>query len=368
MGANVWTDGAGDGAWSSTGNWSLGTVPVAGDDVTIQSSARQIVTGITSVHFNSLTVLPGFTGTLGSLTTALTLNSSSSSPCPITINAPFSGNININAGSNPIAVNVIASGQSLNQGFESVRFAGTSSSNTITVNGGITGGATSTPADSFNVSGGVTVNSQAQLNLAAGATWVAATVATGGTFNVATGGTTLTVSPGGTATINGTTKVGTINVGGRVYANARPGSGNIADVVNLYATGTIDCSGNTGTGTFGALNQYKGGRWIDSPSVPNHVTVAPSVIRSGTAQAGAGTTITLDSGASGSNGFYNGDQIFIWSGTGAGQNAIIASYVGSTKVATIQGTWGTNPDNTSVFVILSLATWNRINGGTASIS
>ena len=75
-------------------------------------------------------------------------------------------------------------------------------------------------------------------------------------------------------------------------------------------------------------------------------------IRSGTAQAGGASTITLDAGASATDNFYRYQQIVIRSGTGANQAAIIASYVGSTKVATITGTWATNPDVTSVFTVI----------------
>lgn len=74
-------------------------------------------------------------------------------------------------------------------------------------------------------------------------------------------------------------------------------------------------------------------------------------IRSNTAQAGAGTTITLDASASASNSFYNNTLILLTGGTGAGQARFITAYVGATKVATV-ATWTTNPDNTTTFAIL----------------
>jgi len=82
--------------------------------------------------------------------------------------------------------------------------------------------------------------------------------------------------------------------------------------------------------------------------------VAGLWIRRGTAQAGAASTITLDSGASSVNAFYSraGTLVVILSGTGAGQVRLITGYVGSTRVATVNVTWVTNPDNTSVFLIL----------------
>jgi hypothetical protein len=80
-------------------------------------------------------------------------------------------------------------------------------------------------------------------------------------------------------------------------------------------------------------------------------TSSVSTLRKGTAQAGAASTITLDAGASATDDFYNNTILQIMSGTGSSQSRIISDYVGSTKVATVNGNWITNPDTTSVFVI-----------------
>lgn len=77
--------------------------------------------------------------------------------------------------------------------------------------------------------------------------------------------------------------------------------------------------------------------------------------RNGTAQGGAAGTITLDTGASAVDDFYNNQLIFLTAGTGSRQARIISDYVGSTKVATVQGNWITTPDSTSVFVIYPAA-------------
>lgn len=74
--------------------------------------------------------------------------------------------------------------------------------------------------------------------------------------------------------------------------------------------------------------------------------------RTGTAQAGGASSITLDSGASATDNYYNGDIILIVAGTGVGQSRVITAYVGSTKVATVNASWSTNPDSTSRFVIV----------------
>lgn len=74
-------------------------------------------------------------------------------------------------------------------------------------------------------------------------------------------------------------------------------------------------------------------------------------IRSNTATAGSGTTITLDASASAVDSFYINDIILLTGGTGVGQARFISAYVGATKVATV-ATWATNPDNTTTFAIL----------------
>lgn len=75
-------------------------------------------------------------------------------------------------------------------------------------------------------------------------------------------------------------------------------------------------------------------------------------IRSNTAQAGSGTTITLDASASAVDNAYKGKRIIVTSGTGSIQDSLCTGYVGSTKVATVTGwTSGTNPTSGSTFAI-----------------
>jgi hypothetical protein len=70
----------------------------------------------------------------------------------------------------------------------------------------------------------------------------------------------------------------------------------------------------------------------------------------GTAQAGStSTTIKLASGASATNDVYKGMYVTITGGTGNGQVKIITSYVGATKVATVDSAWTTTPDATSTY-------------------
>lgn len=111
--------------------------------------------------------------------------------------------------------------------------------------------------------------------------------------------------------------------------------------------------------------------WKVSPDATSVYNVdsycfALGILRVGLAQAGGGQTITLDAGAPATNSFWGGGlggMIFIVGGTGAGQSANIASYVGSTQVVTIIEGWATNPDATSVFVIMaSDGAWIPPNG------
>ncbi len=78
-------------------------------------------------------------------------------------------------------------------------------------------------------------------------------------------------------------------------------------------------------------------------------------IRSNTAQAGGASTITLDASASAVDDFYNGTSVLTTGGTGAGQVRVIADYVGSTKVGTVDEAWAVTPDNTTTFAIFPSA-------------
>jgi hypothetical protein len=82
------------------------------------------------------------------------------------------------------------------------------------------------------------------------------------------------------------------------------------------------------------------------------VRISGGAFRTGTLQAATLNTVTLDSGASAIDNFYNGLMVSITGNTGIGQPALpIASYVGATKVATLGGNWEIIPDATSTFAI-----------------
>lgn len=88
-------------------------------------------------------------------------------------------------------------------------------------------------------------------------------------------------------------------------------------------------------------------------------TLVPS-IRQATAQAGAAGSITLDTNASATNDFYNNTLVYIVSGTGAGQVRRAYDYDGSSKVLSVVPNWTTNPNNTSVFVLMpATSSWDE---------
>jgi hypothetical protein len=106
---------------------------------------------------------------------------------------------------------------------------------------------------------------------------------------------------------------------------------------------------------YAALPTYTNYENLDSTI--STLWLAPtSVVDTGTAQAGSTTTITLKSGSSAVNDYYNGMTVTISSGTGSGQSASITDYVGSTKVATAAFT--TAPASNSVYSISAGTTQN----------
>lgn len=68
-----------------------------------------------------------------------------------------------------------------------------------------------------------------------------------------------------------------------------------------------------------------------------------------TAQAAGVNTITLSSASSSDNDAYNGKIIRIIAGVGSGQSRTITDYDGSTKVATVNSNWATQPNDQSTY-------------------
>jgi hypothetical protein len=94
---------------------------------------------------------------------------------------------------------------------------------------------------------------------------------------------------------------------------------------------------------------------IDGESLDATFLALLGVVRRNTAQAGGtATNIILDASASAVDDSYDGMVVYIYDGTGAGQErTALPGYDGTSKALPIDRAWGTNPDATSKFVIFS---------------
>jgi len=138
----------------------------------------------------------------------------------------------------------------------------------------------------------------------------------------------------------------------------------------------IDTSDNTDSGFYAAGNDYFvvlvgstiDGKTVNSTiaqfSIENRNNRTSNVMFSGTASAGSGTSITL-AGASSTDNLYKFSDVEITGGTGAGQRRTIFNYNGTSKVATINRAWATNPDSSSLFNIISSTKPDIIDAGVA---
>jgi len=91
-------------------------------------------------------------------------------------------------------------------------------------------------------------------------------------------------------------------------------------------------------------------------------------INEGLAQGGTSSSITLNTMASSHDNVYVGQIVFIRSGTGEDQAALVTAYDGTTKVASIAPDWPDDaPDSTSAYVMLPTgATLRDITSGTGA--
>lgn len=78
-------------------------------------------------------------------------------------------------------------------------------------------------------------------------------------------------------------------------------------------------------------------------------------VNEGLVRGATSNTIVLNANASTVNDTYVGQIVFIVSGNGADQTAIVTAYNGSTQTATIAGSWKTIPDTTSGYAMLPVS-------------
>lgn len=111
----------------------------------------------------------------------------------------------------------------------------------------------------------------------------------------------------------------------------RPYLGNSAQILSqtrVVITFEVELAGSGTAGTASRVDSLLRSCGFAATTTGSAVT--------GTAQAGSAGSITLASGASATDDYYNGMVISITGGTGNGSKGIITDYVGSTKVATVQ--------------------------------
>jgi hypothetical protein len=102
----------------------------------------------------------------------------------------------------------------------------------------------------------------------------------------------------------------------------------------LLANTRVECTFSVelaGSGTAGTAPRF--GKVLKACALAE-TTVTPA--ESGTPAAGGSNSITLASGASATNDFYNGQVLRITAGLGVGSVFLITDYVGATKVATLR--------------------------------
>jgi hypothetical protein len=111
----------------------------------------------------------------------------------------------------------------------------------------------------------------------------------------------------------------------------RPYLGNSAQILSqtrVVLTFEVELAGSGTSGTASKMDSLLRACGLAATTTASDVT--------GTAQAGSAGSITLASGASATDDYYNGMVISITGGTGSGSKGIITDYVGSSKVATVQ--------------------------------
>lgn len=135
-------------------------------------------------------------------------------------------------------------------------------------------------------------------------------------------------------------------------------------VDNIFVENIISIVSGTGLGQTRLICDYDGTTkwatvdkaWFTNPAAGSVYEILPFssilIADHGLAQAGAATTITLQTTASATNDTYIGSVVYISSGTGAGQARVITDYDGAGKIATVSNAWTTNPGVTSVYKIL----------------
>jgi len=135
-------------------------------------------------------------------------------------------------------------------------------------------------------------------------------------------------------------------------------------ITGAYDPALIYIVEGTGVGQCRNILEYRGATktaivdrdWRVLPDdTSNYVIVANAGrehVNEGAAAGGSSNTIILNASASATDDAYNGQVVFIRSGTGADQARRVVGYVGSTRTATVDRAWATTPTTESAYVML----------------
>ena len=142
-----------------------------------------------------------------------------------------------------------------------------------------------------------------------------------------------------------------------------------ASAVNgQYDPGVILIITGTGAGQSRSILDYDGTTkiavvnkdWRVNPDTTSSYIVTTNSgqphVNEGLAQAGAASTITLNTLGSATDDIYIGQSIFLVAGTGQDQARVVTDYNGTTKVATVHRAWDVQPDATTSYIMLPLPT------------
>ncbi|HEV8004032.1 MAG TPA: hypothetical protein VGP63_29470 [Planctomycetaceae bacterium] len=233
--ASVTVSCTGPNFWDNAANWSTNSVPASGDDVVFNSGNVACLYNLTqtAVTLQSLTLYQGYTGTIGLplynnkgyyeyRATELAVSATTINVGQLT--GQGSGRIKLNVGSNSCTLNIYATGQPLEQGYPSLTWRGTSSSNVVNANKGQIGIAffPGQTASVNNLNIGYVSNVAGDVQLTVGAVATLTTVTQNGGNVTLYGGMTTLLAAAGTCTVYGTGAVSnlTVNQSGSVTWNS----------------------------------------------------------------------------------------------------------------------------------------------------
>ena len=172
-----------------------------------------------------------------------------------------------------------------------------------------------------------------------------------------------------------------------------PGTGNnqiqldtgASSTDGVYDPSMVFIESGTGAGQSRLITQYVGSTrtatvdrdWRVTPAADSvfviQATIGFNSVNEGLAQGGTATTIVLNASANSVDDCYNGQLVFLKSGTGQDQVAIVEDYTGATRTATIRtrrtnGQWAVTPNSTTGYMMVPNLTWtiDEIQAGLAT--